>query len=532
MASFDFGDYIPLYSEFLNELYEFSLHVFRLWLGFQLGYEFINFQSFIDWLWVIAGMNFVLIKINSEVLHQILPESMHGLLVKNIIAEMISLGIICFVLQQNLFFLAVSRVLYFAFCFFSYLFSRLLLESIGIAYYMKSAWYLLPVGINVLISMFYLFDRYFDMEIFNYFLELQIVQGIFAELGIQTDMFLNTKIDINPKDNQYYHLILKDHVLLNEFRKHFLSSISRVPLKNKINEFRKHLSDLYHLQKPIYRSKLQEEILLPLKWSDLKVILQKVPKLEHDNIFKIYYRNTYHTVWRLLDRENSWLSKDLDSIKHHENFQESHYQELLLYMWIRAQKNQTKTQFLLEIANIYRKRNFSHRGLRIFDEKIDNDKPDMPDSIEHFQIYVLNQLERCRHTELLTENKIRNHWNQAIANYWKNQLMKSSVHEFFEIRYLWKEALAGKKDIRETSFKEMDLNLEFKKEFIRHLKHQYGEKYQTHHTNFINQLFALNHGFHCHIEKFCLIFSKVMKTYFHQDLPAKLQQDFSSLGAP
>ncbi|HBB52336.1 MAG TPA: hypothetical protein DCZ80_00350, partial [Legionellales bacterium] len=104
--------------------------------------------------------------------------------------------------------------------------------------------------------------------------------------------------------------------------------------------------------------------------------------------------------------------------------------------------------------------------------------------------------------------------------------------EFFEIRYLWKEAVAGKKDIRETSFKEMDLNLEFKNEFIRHLKHQYGEKYKTHHTNFINQLFALNHGFHCHIEKFSLIFSKLMRTYFHQDLPAKLQQDFSSLAAP
>jgi acyl-CoA-binding protein len=518
MARFNFKEYIPLYSELLNEIYELSLHYFRLGFGFYLGFSFLNFGAFIDWLLVITFMDYIFIKIIDEILHHMLPQSMHGLLSNNIIAQCISMGIISLILQQSLLLLGISRLLYLAFCFYSLLFSKLLVESIAISFYLKSSWYVLPVAINILISLLYLTDRYLDMNVMNYLLDLPIIQGIFAELGIQTDIFLNYQIKMSPQESQYYHLVLKDNQLLNDFRKHFLNSCSRVSLKEKLADFKQKLADIYQLYPAVYEDHPGRFISLPLDWEQLRLILECYPKEVHEDILKQYYHHKPHTLWRSLLANNPWLSNDRDSIKNHDSFQQSHYQEILLYLWLRSQKINRETDFIEHMSKLYRKRNYCINPHRMFDEKMNNDKGDMPDSIEHFQYHILHQLEHCIHYQFLTETKIKQIWNQAITDYWKNLLKSISIHEFFELKELWKKVLSGAKDIKNNAFKVFDLDLEFKYQFIKTMKNKYENQWQSQHTEFIEQLFYINHGYSGHVEKFFLVFSKLMKKYANEDL--------------
>ena len=525
MANYHFVESIYFYPEIIQEIYEYALHYFRLCLGFHLGYSFVNYQSFLDWSLTITAMNFIFIKVITEILHQLLPESMHDFLYKDILAEVISLGLICLILQQSLMFLFFSRLLYTLFCFYSYLFSRLILESIAIGYYLKSAWYLLPVSINILISLLYLMDMSMGLEFFFSLLELSFVQGILQELGIRTDMFLNYKMDLGKKGNQYHHLIMQDEEFFNQLKQYYLNSISKTQMKIKMNEFKQELIELYHQKPAVFIDASEKIISLPLEWSYLSVMLKQYPENIHINIFKAYYSHPFHTMWRLMNFDNPWLAKDSDSWKNHKQYHQPHYQEMLLLMWFRAKKLKSEFQYIQDISRIYRRKNQSRLKFRLFDKEFDNHQSDMPDTIEHFQNYVLHHLEACTEHDLVTEGKIKKLWKDNVKNYWKEYLNSLSKKDFFELRYIWKEVLAGRTGIQEHIFKLMDLDEAFKDTFLIQMKERFGDKWKDFHSEYVNQLFNLSQMHHCHVEKFTITFSTLMKTYFKEELPKRIAMD-------
>ncbi len=518
MAYFNFLDNLSLAQDVLQEAYDFSLQFFKLWMGFEMGYAFLNYQSFLDWSLTITAMDFIFTRVISEVLHQLLPQSMHSFLYKDILAEFIALGVICLVLQQSLMLLLLSRLLYAFFCFYSYLFSRLILESLAIAFYLKSAWFLLPVSINILISILYLIDISLSLDVFYFFLELPFIQGILTEFGIRTDMFLNYKIDLGKKGNQYYYLIMQDESFFNQLRSHYLESSSRTQLKIKYNEFKSEISQYYHQKPAVFMDNADKIVSLPLEWSDLALVLEQYPSRLHAEILKPYYKHPYHTVWRMLNSENQWLAKDTDSWKNHKYYHQPHYQEMMVLMWLRAKKNKQEAQFIHDIAKIYRHRNHGVIKFKLFINELDNHQSDMPDSIEHFQNYILHHLEKCTEHDLVTESKIKSLWKEEIKQYWKKYLDSLSMEDFFELRFLWKAVLAGRQAVQQKIFKVMDLDETFYSEFINKMKIRFGEKWKDFHSDYVNELFMLSQGYSCHIEKFTISFSELMKKYFKEEL--------------
>lgn len=520
MAQTHFDKFIPLYTEFSEELYECILRYFRLVMGFSLGYAFYNYQSFLDWSLTISVMHFIITKINAKLLAQFLPEDLHFLLYKNILAESLALGVICFLTQQSLPLLVLSRLLYIAFSFYGKMFSHSLLESIGIAYYLKSLWFLLPVGLNFIISSMYLLDISLETNMVNYFFDLPIVSGVLNEIGVNVEGLSKYKKDHFGQSNPYFSLIVHDESFFNDLKMTFLKSSAQHHLKNQLGVFKKEIMDLYQ-KNPAHVIHADQIIQLPLHWNDFKLILDAYPNLQ-EQMYQAYYRNSYHTLWRLLQYHNPWLAADTISLKQHHAFQQSHYREMLLLLWSRAKMNHHDEQFFHDIARIYRNRNHSRTKFRFFSQELDNLKADMPGPIEYFHHYVLQHLGKHKEINLLTHYQIKKHWQEEIKIYWKRYLDSLTVEDFFELRYLWKEVLSKNNERHLNHFKVMDLDETFKDDFIFKMKTQYGQKWKSFHTDYVNQLFVLAHTDHSHVEKYAISFSNLIKRHFNEDIPKKL----------
>lgn len=520
MSQTHFDKFIPLYTEFSEELYEYALQYFRLVLGFFLGHAFCNYQSFLDWSFTITAMHFIITKINAEILSQLLHQDLHFLLYKNFLAELLALGLICFLTQQSLPLLVFSRLLYIGFCFYGMMFSHSLLESIGIAYYLKSLWFLLPVSLSLLVSSLYLLDLSLEMNVVHYFFDLPIVSGILDELGVNIEGLSKYKKDHFGQTNPYFSLIVHDENFFDDLKVTFLKSSAKHHLKNQLKFFKTEIMDLYQ-KNQAHIVHAGQVIHLPLDWDDFKLILEVYPYLQ-EQMYRAYYQNSFHTVWRLMQYHNPWLATDTSSLKHHHVFQQSHYREMLLLLWSRAKINHQETQFFHDIAQIYRNRNHTRIKFQFFGQEHDNLKADMPGPIEHFHHYVLKHLGMHKEVNLLTHYQIKKHWHDEIKIYWKRYLDLLSVDDFFNLRYSWKEVLSKNNENHLNYFKVMDLDEAFREEFIFKMKMQYEKKWKNFHTEYVNQLFLLAHTDHSHVEKYAISFSNLIKKHFNEEIPKKL----------
>lgn len=519
MANNYFERFIPLYAEFSEELHQCILQYFQLVLGYYLGYSFYNYQSFLDWSITICLMHFIITKVNAELLWIILPESFHLLLYKNILAELLSMGLICFLTQQSLSLLIFSRVLYIVFSFYSILFSHSILESIGIAYYLNSLWFLLPVFLNFLVSSLYLLDLSFEMHLIHHFFEIPVISSLFDELGVKIENLSKYKQDQYGQANPYYSLIARDEEFLKQLKQRILKSHTKSYLKKLLHQFKMEIKELY-LNHPAQVYKDNHMIKLPLEWNDFKNLLKQHPDLKQ-KMFHAYHQNVYHTIWRLLQYKNPWLAYDRHSEKHHYTYQQAHYQEMLLLLWSKAKMQKQEDRFIREIAKIYRHRNHSHIKYHFFAKDFDNFEADMPAPIEDFHHYVFKNLELHSDLDLLTHYEIKKHWLEEIKIYWRRYLDSLNKNEFFELRYLWKEILSNNKVTHLQHFKVMDLDETFKNDFIKKMKIQYGKKWKEFHHDYVNQLFIISHVEQTHVEKYAIAFSNLMKKYFHEEIPAR-----------
>lgn len=511
-----FDKYIPLYTDVLEELHEYCIQYFRLVLGFYLGFSFYNYQSFLDWSLSISAMHFVFVKIIAKILSNILPSPLNILLYKNILPELLSLGMISIFTQQSLFLFVFSRFLYLGFHLYATYFSRLLLESIGIAYYLKSIWFLIPVGVHFIITSLYILE----LSVINYFLELSLVSAVLGELGIDMNRLNREYRDQYDSDNPYYSLILHDKDFFDDLKKAVVHLHSPQQLRNQMRLFKKDIIDLYqkHPASVVHEDRV---IFLPLEWNAFKVLLQNYPTLR-PNMYLAYYQNPYHTLYRLLQGHNSWLATDSDSLKYHRTFQKSHYQEMLLLLWLKAKKNHQELQFCRDMARIYRHRNYTRDKFKFFGHDIHHMTADMPASMDEFHHYVFQYFDIHRDLNLVTHHQIKKYWHEEIKNHWKQYLDSLTVEEFFELRYLWKDVLLKNDPMSLHHFKVMDLDNDFKDFFILKMQIQFGKKWKNFHTTYVNHLFKLSHTDHSHIEKYAIAFSSLMKKHFREEIPRKL----------
>lgn len=515
MAQMHFDKYIPLYTDVLEELQEYCLQYFRLVLGFYLGFSFYNYQSFLDWSLSISAMHFVFVKIIAKILSNILPPSLDMLLFKNILPELLSLWIISVFTQQSLFLFIFSRFLYLGFHLYATHFSRLLLESIGIAYYLKSVWFLLPVSFYFVITSLYILE----MNVLYYFFELSLVSVVLGEMGIDIKRLNREYQDQYDSDNPYYSLILHDKDFFNDLKKAVIHPHSSKQLNNQMRFFKKDIIDLYikHPASVVHENKV---IILPLEWHDFKLLLQNHPTLS-SNMYLAYYQHPYHTLYRLSQGYNPWLATDRDSLKYHRTFQKLHYKEMLVLLWLKAKKNHQELQFCRDMARIYRRRNYIRDKFNFFGQDIHHMTADMPGPIDEFHHYVFQYIDIHRDLNLVTHHQIKKYWHEEIKNYWKKYLDSLTVEEFFELRYLWKDVLSKNNPLSLHYFKVMDLDNDFKDFFILKMQIQFGKKWKNFHTTYVNQLYKLSHTDHSHIEKYAIAFSSLMKKHYYEEIPGK-----------
>ena len=475
MANFDF--YL-LYNQFNIQANEFLRCFVRMNLGFAICSSIANMHTFFNYSVSLTILNYFFTKIIAYGLDAVLPKQLKFLLFKDVLAEFIALGLICVLLQKSLAIMLLSRIVYLGLCYYSALFSSSLLESLAIAYYLGSAWYLLPVALNLLVSAFYLIDRTLNLRLFDSFIELSIL----VDLGINKQAFLVYKQD-EPQCNPQLMRLIRNQTAMPS-----------------INILIARLEKLYAKYPALYVYG-EEIIKLPLLWSDFKQLLNRVPTTLHADIMHAYYSNYYHTVWRMLSVNNNWLGSDLTSIKNHKSFNGYHLKEVVMLMWLHSQETNQEKALFRQLAIIYRDRNQINRNSSLFATKYDNKLADMPGDVKQLQDFAL----RLFVNEIVEEETIKALWKEDLRRYWGNCLGNMGAGDIERLKIVWKELPA---QVVST----FNLDEQFKQTFLASMQVKYHNQWMPLHTDYVQQLFYIADNT-SHVEKFALVFDEVISNY-------------------
>ena len=120
---------------------------------------------FISWCFEISFIDYFLNRLLSFFLKNINPEIVSSDLIKHVFPKMVSLWLVSSLLHQSLLVLLFSQALYWLFASYSKLFSRLLVESFSLFYYYQCIWLIIPIVINISLSLLYCIDLFCETEL-------------------------------------------------------------------------------------------------------------------------------------------------------------------------------------------------------------------------------------------------------------------------------------------------------------------------------------------------------------------------------
>lgn len=475
MANFAF---LTVYNHFNIQANEFLRCFVRMNLGFAICSSIVNMHNFFNYSISLTILNYFFTKMVSYVLDALLPQQLKFFLFKGVLAEFIALGLVCVLLQKSLAIMLLSRILYLGMCYYAALFSSSLLESIAVAYYLGSAWYLMPVALNLLVSVLYLIDRTLNLWWFDSFIELSIL----ADLGINKQAFLVYKQDEPQCSPQLMRLIRTQ---------------TSMP---SINVLIACLENLYAKYPALYVHG-EEIIKLPLLWSDFREVLNRFSTTLHADIRQAYYSNHYHTVWRMLSENNNWLGSDLISIKNHKALNEYHLKEVIMLMWLHSQENNQEKTLIRQLATIYRDRNQTSGNSSLFAKKYDNQLADMPGDVKQLVALALRLLAN----EIVDEDTVKALWKEELRRYWGNCLSNMGGDDIERLKIIWKE-------LPPQIVSAFNLETQFKQTFTASMQVKYQDQWMPLHTAYVEQLFYITDNT-SHVEKFALVFDELISNY-------------------
>ena len=345
-------EYDNLYLESLHKTYDTLIDIcasaLRLYLGFSITNEYINCHSFISWCFEISFIDYFLNRFLSFFLKNINPEIVHSDLIKHVFPKMLSLWLVSLLLHQSLLVLLFSQALYLLFASYSKLFSRLLVESFSLFYYYQCIWLIVPIVINISLSLLYCIDLFCETELLANISHISFFELFLKEWGLAVIPYharkkhRSEKISqitkmqgLSDEDNFHYHVL----------KKRYLTSTAPAFIQHHLEEFRSFLASEYYQHQASYVDNKQNIHALPLEWNDFVKCRQRLFGHERVSILQTYYQNQYHSAWRLLSQEQEWGAHDPKSIALRIRLFEPQQLEFIVTLWLALKKQNEHQNF-------------------------------------------------------------------------------------------------------------------------------------------------------------------------------------------
>lgn len=368
--------------KFLNETFDIvmdlSISTIRFYLGFLLVDNFINCNAFISWCVEVSVLEFCLNRFFKYLIEKYYPKIIQSAFFDFFVPKLLALWIVSFVFHQSLLVLLFSQALYWLFTFYSKLFCRMLIESLTLFYYYQNPWIVFPVVINLLLSLLYFIDSFFQLGILNFVSHFPFFEHLFKEWGFAIIQDRTSLHDYRKQDesSELPGLTNEEHYQYSILKNKYLTHLTPKTLKDHFDTLKNFLADEYYAHQAFYTDKKNHVHVLPLEWSEFEKIRLKVPSHERVSMLKSYYANPYHAAWRMLSPENPWASNDVKSSNSRQKLFFDKHLEFVLTVWLAIKNEHGFSQqsdlikiksdlFIKVLANTNRFRNLHlNRGRR------------------------------------------------------------------------------------------------------------------------------------------------------------------------
>ena len=308
------------YVRFLNQVYDlmmdFSISSLRLYVGFLLANNFANCDSLLTWCLEISFVDYICERAIDKYIRSKYPQMIKNSTLFHIFPRMLSFGILSVLYQQSLLILLFSETLYWLFTYYSKIFSRLFAESLTLLYYYKNPWLILPLFINIILSLLYFLDSIYETELLASFSQFSFFKFFLTEWGLAITPFHQPRKTLLQKNNNthsyatYNGLSEEDNYHFSILKQRYLPYVTELTIDEILHQILEFLADSYYKHQIFFTDKKNNVHVLPLEWINFQRMTYRVSAHERLKMLQAYYQHPYHTAWRLLKNQNEWCSKD------------------------------------------------------------------------------------------------------------------------------------------------------------------------------------------------------------------------------
>jgi len=478
-------------------VYDFSIIAFRWYFGFLLASSFVHINVLIDWLLEISFIDYLLTKILHSIALIFLPEELKNSLISSqVFPRMILIWILSVFLNQSLLLLLFSQTLYWLFTLYSSLFLTLSVESISLVYYFSSFWFLLPLLVNVGLSLLYFLDLLCSTHFLYRFTNFAFFKHILTEWGfhipiennqnihIKNELGLNKNINTLEgvlEEERFQYFVLRDRYLLNNSDKF---------LQENLEDLKNFIAQEYYTNQAFYVSYTKYVHLLPLEWSEFSKYRLRVTPSEQGKMFKEYFNNDCHGAWRLLSKSNPWQFENQENVQLKEAFFEKKNIEFIITIWLAIKSfsnDSTKQEIFKEKLSVFIKILSRFNRLRnsaiLSNEILLKDTNEEGDKLGHLQTLYVNLLslvsEKHSH-EVLSLNVLKHLLASFAKSIWLVKLSFLDLERIQEIKSVWQDILNGNIDYKEhhSIFLEFNFSQSNKDDFLLKMNTLFGRKWR------------------------------------------------------
>lgn len=485
-------EYDNLYLEFLHKTFNFLMDIcasaLRLYLGFSIANEYINCNSFISWCFEISLIDFFLNQFFSFFLKKINPEIINSVLITHVFPKMLSLWLVSLLLHQSLLVLLFSQALYLLFASYSKLFSRLLVESFSLFYYYQCIWLIVPIVINISLSLLYCIDLFCETELLAKISHISFFELFLKEWGLAVIPYyarqnnrsergaqITKSPGLSDEDNFHYHVL----------KQRYLTSTASTFIQHYLEELRSFLASEYYQHQACYVDNKQNIHALPLEWNDFVKYRQRLFGHERVSILQAYYQNQYHSAWRLLSQEQEWGGNDPRTNTLRLKLFEPQQLEFIVTLWLALKKQNehqnfdVKANLLIKLLHHFNRYGnfYKNRGRIEYDR--DDLFSDKPGDIQVFYQCLLPIMAEKNPHEKLTPRSLRQllvSFSDSIIKENFISLTPGQQNEMFDV---FQKIQAGETSFEEYArlFRPFNLSAQDKDYFLLKLNTLFGRKW-------------------------------------------------------
>lgn len=469
---------LNLFNSIINdaqeELQHLTLNCYQTTIGFILCHQYINTQSLLDWSISISLTDMIFRRIIQYGLEWFIPESLSFLYQNKKLSQFLSLACLSYLFQQSLLILMMSKILYFLFYIFCQLFSHQPLQIFVIAYYLHNAWLILPLIIKLCLSFVFWIDSLLSLQILKRIAVSPILLTWLKEFGVQKkDVMSLGRMHANRHDLSYQY---QDMMALQKTTVE--AAFAKFKYPEELIQFKQYLALRYKESPAIYRAPDGQSHSLPIDSKRLSYFLLGKDIFQTNEILKAYYQHPIHTVWRVLQSENSWQDKNNDYHQSHKFYSRMDYLQWFVYLWQEENLQSKDEHFIQLLAHLCRLGNKERQAEGpIYVVEVDNLSADRPGNEEAIQGFIIQYLSTSTGINVLTETKLKIHLHEFFKDNWEKILKTLSPLQFKQLTSLWKTIMEqdGLWSMLFDNYRGFELNLALKKSFEEQIRLSYGD---------------------------------------------------------